>query len=1383
MKSTSKAVLSLLLAAELAAGPAWGAGQVSAAPSILPGTPYNTAGSYDVTVPHIVINQIYGGGNANTTDGYFSTGFIELYNPTDSDVNLSGWSVQYSDPAMNGAWSKLALTGIIKAHSSYLITDSKVNPTYQSDISSKGDQSWDGLLFNNKGMKVVLLSSSALLEAVNPFLDKSPDYVDMIGTASNDNDSAIDGYELDYPAGKTGGTSKQKSVRRTDYVDTDNNKADFAQISFADLKEPVLNQMKPHSSADGPWGITVPALGISTLSLPQATAGSPYSVTLTVYGGLKPYSYTAAGLPEGLSMDAATGAVSGTPLESGTQTVHVTVYDSASPSMKAEKILPLTVKPAAAPPAQDRISITKIGGYAVGTTSADGGVAEIVKYNQDNGRFYLVNGSTHPASVDIVNLKDGVHPEKESSINVEQLAETGGFVYGDLTSVDINTATKRIAVAVQEADAMKNGKVLVLDYDGRLLEEYETGVQPDMVKYTEDGRYILTADEAEPRTLEGDPEGSVTIIDTVTKAVNLVKFDNPNVIDNLVHIRGAVDPKTRLITGKGSKEDAVRDLEPEFIELSEDQKTAYVSLQENNSIAAVDVASKQLLWVKGLGYKDLSLPGNALDLLNDGIINLENVPFKGVYMPDGISQYTVNGRTYLFTANEGDATEWDSKENATKISKAKGQLDPESAAAKFLNGTAKYDGVEVMSDMGNDSVYLYGGRSFSVWTAEWNEERETEELKQVYDSGSDFEQITAERLPAYFNASNSNTTLDSRSSKKGPEPEYVKVGKVGKKALAFTGLERIGGLMTYDVTNPEQPKFVNYINSREFTPANNLETDTGPEGIDFIPATASPTGLPLVLVANEVGGTVAVYQLNVTKISLDPSSLSLKAGGAPAVIKAAVTPADGAEGALSWSSSNTAVASVDQTGKITPLAAGTVVVSVYSADGYGAAESQVTVAAADPVAPQPEPNVPVGSSTPPATTANPAPAAPAASVTIEAGKAVMEVKPQTDAAGKLSFSVTAQEVNAALEALKTSSSKELVFRIPADHAGEVTLKIPAAAWASIAGSPLAAVSMTGGPGTVKFDRTAVTAIQTASGTGEVSLTMAKADPGAALTGTISQMNASANGIIGSRPVLSLTVQAGTQTLSTFGGGSAAVSIPYTLASGEDANAVAAYNVTEEGRLLVLPGSSYDPVTGQLSFRTNHFSLYAVGYNKLAFADTAGSYARDSITYLAARGVITGISAESFGLKGKLSRGDAALLLARLAGARLESTGTGSFTDVKPGAYYAAAVDWANTNGIVRGTGDGRFEPGAEVTREQLAVMIIRLSEAMKWSLPANGGSAAFADQQAISSYARDAAAEAVQAGILTGQAGAGGSVSFAPKAAATREETAHMLARLLKAVQ
>ncbi|WP_410771675.1 choice-of-anchor I family protein [Fontibacillus sp. BL9] len=676
--------------------------------------------------------------------------------------------------------------------------------------------------------------------------------------------------------------------------------------------------------------------GLFNLDLPAAEAGKPYSVTLDVYGGEAPYRFEAQGVPAGLLLDETTGQLSGIP-EAGTAgnyhvTVTVTENSAAGRSFNAE--LELQVKPGeaeAVAPAIDSIRIHKIAGYSVGTTNKDGGVAEIVRFNKDNGKFYLVNGSTNPPSIDIVPLGTGGSLMKEKSIDVKALAETGDFRFGDLTSLDINTATGSIAAAVQEAAHNKNGKILVMDYDGNLLQVYEAGVQPDMVKYTADGRYILTADEGEPRVAGDDPEGSVSIVDTQAETVTHVKFNDPSVIDDFVHIRGAADADGK-VTGKGTKAEALHDLEPEYIALSGDERTAYVSLQENNAIAVVDIPSARVTAVRGLGTKDFSNPRNALDLVNDGAAKLENVPFYGMYMPDGIASYTVNGQTYLLTANEGDATEWPGRENGSKISKLSG-LNPDSAAGLFLQGSGTtYDKVEVAGDMGNEGAYLYGGRSFSLWNAA--------DMSQVYDSGSDFEVITAERLPDYFNASNSKTDKDDRSPKKGPEPEYVAYGKVGSKSLAFIGLERIGGVMTYDITDPGNPVFVNYFNSRDF--AAGLMTDTGPEGMEFIPAGDSPTGRPLLLVANEVGGSVAVLELNVAKVTLDKISLSLVAGGAAEKLVATVESPEGATG-VQWNSSNPAVAAVDQEGNVTPVSAGQSVITALSEDGYGLAESTVTV--------------------------------------------------------------------------------------------------------------------------------------------------------------------------------------------------------------------------------------------------------------------------------------------------------------------------------------------------------------------------------------------------------------------------------------------------------
>jgi Choice-of-anchor I domain/Bacterial Ig-like domain (group 3) len=514
---------------------------------------------------------------------------------------------------------------------------------------------------------------------------------------------------------------------------------------------------------------------------------------------------------------------------------------------------------AKAPAYTDAITLTKIAGYSTGATpNPDGGIAEIVQYNSDNHSFYVVNGSTSPASLEIVKLPSSGYGStplaltKSASVNIESLlaAKVPGFSYGDLTSVAIDTVKNRVYAAIQEAAFDKPGLIVVLDYDGGYITSYTAGVQPDMVTVASGGRYVISADEGEPRdgTVANDPAGTVTVIDTTTNKVTHVGFADTSKIDDLAHIRGVErDPSTNLMLPR-TKAAAVTDFEPEYVTVQGNR--AYVTLQENNAVATVDLPSASLVSVAGLGAKDVRTAGNEADLLRDGKIDIDGYAAKMLYMPDGIASYATGGKTYLLTANEGDVAEY--IDNSIPVNEIAPYLsDP--TAKSFWEGITSNPG-DVAADMGDLSVpYFYGARSFSVWNADGS---------QVFDSGSDIEKITAERLPDHFNISNDKyktSDFDKRSGKKGPEPENVEVGTVGDKTFAFVGLERIGGVMTYDITDPTKPTFANYINTREFT--SDLGGDNSPEGLDFVPAQQSPTGKALLLASFEVGGTVAAYEV------------------------------------------------------------------------------------------------------------------------------------------------------------------------------------------------------------------------------------------------------------------------------------------------------------------------------------------------------------------------------------------------------------------------------------------------------------------------------------------------------------------------------------------
>lgn len=541
-----------------------------------------------------------------------------------------------------------------------------------------------------------------------------------------------------------------------------------------------------------------------------------------------------------------------------------------------------------APPTGPALTPSKVlshlGSYSTGSSSQDGGAAEIVAYNPENKNFYVVNGIEK--KLDIVSLatldgtKNNQKPSAAKSIDVSKMVD--GFAFGDLTSVAVDIINKRIAVAVQAEAYDEAGRIIILDYDGKYQGNYKVGIQPDMVTFSPDGKYALSANEGEARkgyAAGTDPKGSVTIVDLDKKIENTVDFtawDSRR--DELV--------KDKVIVKKGLNPST--DFEPEYIAVSSDSKTAYVALQEANAIAVLDIAKNEFTAISSLGLKDHRIDGNELDAFKDKKIQIKKDNFLGVPMADGIAIYEVNGKTYLLTANEGDATEWAEYTNLTTTAINGQTMD--------VLDWRKLDGLE---EPKNGEEYLMGGRSFSIY------EVTAKGLDRVFDSGSDFERVTAQVYPKNFNASNKNNKLDSRSDAKGPEPESVTVTKVGNKTYAYIGLERIGGVMLYDITNPQEAVFCDYINSRNFEVdfpkkgTDPAQGDVGAEGLCVIPAAKSPTGYPIVLTANEVSGTVAIYQQNEGKYTAPsapkpPTSGGGGGGGRPSS-KPPQTPAKPAE--------------------------------------------------------------------------------------------------------------------------------------------------------------------------------------------------------------------------------------------------------------------------------------------------------------------------------------------------------------------------------------------------------------------------------------------------------------------------------------------------------
>ncbi len=509
------------------------------------------------------------------------------------------------------------------------------------------------------------------------------------------------------------------------------------------------------------------------------------------------------------------------------------------------------------------ITLTPIGTYASGIWNAGG--AEIVAHDPDKQRLFVINALA--ASVDVLSIQNPAVPTLLTSLVFTAIG-------GVANSVAVHDGI--IAVAVEAVPKTSPGHVVLLDSKFKTLAVLEVGAQPDMITFSKNGRWLLTANEGEPNSYllpdSVDPEGTVSIIDLSDDAEDVEQSDVRTVNFHKFNAPAVIDPAIRIF-GPGST--VSQDLEPEYLAISADSKTAWLTLQENNALAIIDIKSAKVTKLVSLGFKDHLLAENGLDPSdrdnatgNGPAIKIGNWPVYGMYQPDGIASFRAGGKDYLLLANEGDAREYPNVTPTSNEVVRVGALNLDTNAfpnASLIKSNSALGRLQVTSTLGDfdhdgdyDALFAFGARSFSIRDAKG---------KLVWDSGDDLERITSLADTNGFNASNTGNARDSRSPSKGPEPEGITSGRAYGRTYAFIGLERVGGVAAYDVSNPKEPKFEFYVNRRDFSinanGTNFLNAgDFGPEGIIFIEAKDSPNDKPLVVLANEISGTTTLFQVD-----------------------------------------------------------------------------------------------------------------------------------------------------------------------------------------------------------------------------------------------------------------------------------------------------------------------------------------------------------------------------------------------------------------------------------------------------------------------------------------------------------------------------------------
>jgi hypothetical protein len=541
-----------------------------------------------------------------------------------------------------------------------------------------------------------------------------------------------------------------------------------------------------------------------------------------------------------------------------------------------------------------------------------------IAYDPTTRRLFVANADTQ--GVDVVDLGGNAlradrpsRLQKRFSIDVAGLIPPRSEVGSDQKAppggaVPRHVVVRRdgvLAVVLQNGreEPIRRGKVAFYHTNGSRgdppIKVVDTGFMPARAAFTPDGRHLLVVNEGEPsQDYRTDPPGSVTLVnlpEDIARATTFeVTFERFNRVKAQLIANGVRITGPNLGTPDPADTASVaQDLEPADVAVSPDSRTAWVALPENNALAVLDIEQAQFTKIIPFGYKDHRRPRNRLDptdkdddrAVTNGIkgINIETWPLRGLYMPRRLAVAKHRGSVLLLYPNDGVRRNFEAFGDEIRLDDPSLAIDPAAfpphVLARLRKLRLKISRVDGDKDKDGDLDHLYalGGRSFSV---------RLPNNRLLFDSGDDFEQVTAEATRAtfghavpgkpyfLFNTPDDENSLDETSDLRGPEPFSVATGMIGKRAYAFIGLERIGGIMTYDITHPGKARFQHYINNRNFAldpkiicgkeraeadPECANVGDLSAEDLVFVRRRESPLEAPLLVAGHATSGTTTVF--------------------------------------------------------------------------------------------------------------------------------------------------------------------------------------------------------------------------------------------------------------------------------------------------------------------------------------------------------------------------------------------------------------------------------------------------------------------------------------------------------------------------------------------